>query len=103
MPLVAPSTPRKMLPPPMTSEVCAPLWAISFTSVAMRVSVLGSMPYLPSPMSASPDSLRRMRLYAMAPKLLDDGAPLVEARQQALRLRRVVVLVAGLDGRGDLH
>src|SRR6266568_3901837 len=63
MPSVAPETPRKMLPPPMVSATSTPISTTSFTSCAMAVSVFGEMPYLPSPMSASPDSLRRMRLY----------------------------------------
>src|SRR5512140_358942 len=52
-----------MLPPPMVSAICTPRSTTSFTSWAMAVSVLGEMPYLPSPMSASPESFRRIRLY----------------------------------------
>src|SRR6218665_860202 len=62
MPSVEPATPRKMLPPPMTTASSTPACAISFSSSEMRVSVGGWMPYFPSPIRASPDSLRRMRL-----------------------------------------
>ncbi len=62
MPSVAPETPRKMFPPPMVRATSTPRSTMSFTSCAMAVSVFGEMPYLPSPMSASPESLRRMRL-----------------------------------------
>ena len=63
MPSVEPATPRKMLPPPITIAICTPASTTSFTSAAMRVSVGGWMPYFPSPIRASPESLRRMRLY----------------------------------------
>ena len=44
---------------PPARRVC---W-ISSTSLAMRLSTSGSMPYSVVPISASPDSLTRMRLY----------------------------------------
>ena len=59
----APETPRKMLPPPIVSATSTPRSTTSFTSWAMAASVGGEMPYFASPMSASPESLRRMRLY----------------------------------------
>src|SRR5438132_2299208 len=62
MPSVLAETPRKMLPPPMTMPTSTPSSMTSRTSWAICCSVLGEMPYFPSPISASPDSLRRMRL-----------------------------------------
>src|SRR5678816_4431260 len=63
MPAVEAETPRKMFPPPITTATCTPAFTTSPISWAMRTSVGGWMPYLPSPMSASPESLRRMRRY----------------------------------------
>ena len=51
-----------MFPPPMVSATSTPSSTQSFTSWAMATSVFGEMPYFPSPISASPESLRRMRL-----------------------------------------
>src|SRR6266481_1330520 len=51
-----------MLPPPITMPTWTPISTRSRTSWAICSSVLGEMPYLPSPISASPLSLRRMRL-----------------------------------------
>src|SRR5437763_17181348 len=62
MPSVEAETPRKMLPPPMTMPTSTPSSMTSFTSPAICCKVLGEMPYFPSPISASPLSLRRMRL-----------------------------------------
>src|SRR5471030_925094 len=62
MPSVEAETPRKMLPPPLSLHDALPISMTSFTSPAICCSVLGEMPYLPSPISASPLSLRRMRL-----------------------------------------
>src|ERR1700760_3295559 len=62
MPSVEAETPRKMLPPPMTMPTSTPSSMTSFTSEAICCNVLGAMPYLPSPISASPLSLRRMCL-----------------------------------------
>ena len=62
MPSVAPETPRKMFPPPIVRATSIPISTASFTSWAMDAIVFGEMPYLLSPMSASPESLRRMRL-----------------------------------------
>src|SRR5437764_6723939 len=51
-----------MFPPPMTIPTSTPISTISWISWAICCSVLGEMPYLPSPIRASPLSLRRMRL-----------------------------------------
>src|SRR6185369_15014288 len=63
MPAVEAETPRKMFPPPITTATCTPAFTTSPISVAVGTSVGGWMPYFPSPMRASPESLRRMRRY----------------------------------------
>ena len=63
MPAVEAETPRKMLPPPITTAICTPAFTTSPISEAMRTRVGGWMPYFPSAIRASPDSLRRMRRY----------------------------------------
>src|SRR3954466_4487398 len=60
-----------MFPPPMTMPTCTPISMRSRTSWAICCSVLGEMPYLPSPISASPLSFKRTRLNLGA---LDLGA-----------------------------
>src|ERR1051326_2136801 len=70
MPSVAAVTPRKILPPPMTIAISTPRRCTSAISSAMAASVSASMPVRRPPMSASPESLRRMRLY------LGSGMPL---------------------------
>ncbi len=63
MPRALAARPRKMLPPPMTiGGLDAEAPGFSRLSWAMRVATAGSMPYGWSPIRASPDSLRRMRL-----------------------------------------
>src|SRR5437879_4464728 len=62
MPCADAASPRKMLPPPMTTATSTPRARTSATSEAMFSSVAGSMPKPPAPMSASPDSLSRIRL-----------------------------------------
>ena len=64
MPAAPCETPRKMLPPPMTIATCTPSSATSFTSRTMRSTVSRLIPKASAPMSASPDSLSRMRGYA---------------------------------------
>src|SRR5437588_4756001 len=60
-----------MLPPPMTCPTSTPRITTSWISRAICWRILGAMPYLPSPISASPLSLRRMRLNRGG---LDEGA-----------------------------
>src|SRR6188768_3898026 len=64
MPAAPGATPRKMLPPPMTMAICTPARRTSPISATILSIVSRSMPYCDSPMSASPDSLTRMRPYA---------------------------------------
>src|SRR5260221_71007 len=52
-----------MFPPPMTMAISTPSCWISLTSLAIWAVTAGSIPYCFSPMRASPDSLRRTRLY----------------------------------------
>src|SRR5215470_7607813 len=52
-----------MFPPPMTTATWTPSFTTSPISAAMRSRVGGWIPYFPSPMRASPESLRRMRRY----------------------------------------
>src|SRR5713101_4554480 len=69
MPAVPGDTPRKMLPPPITTPISTPrrdTWAISAT-IASMVGRL--MPKGSSPIRASPESLSRMRLYFGVTKL----------------------------------
>src|SRR5262249_30709814 len=55
--------PRNRLPPPTTIEHCTPSECTSLISPAIRLIVSGSTPYSCSPISASPDSLSRIRWY----------------------------------------
>src|SRR4029450_7890031 len=64
MPFALAATPRKILPPPITTPTSTPRARISAISAGMLEVTLGSMPNCCSPMSASPDSFRRMRLYS---------------------------------------
>src|SRR5437762_11559105 len=64
MPAAPGATPRKMLPPPMTTAICTPSRTTSAISATMRSIVSRLMPYASSPVSASPDSLSKMRRYA---------------------------------------
>src|SRR5688500_13704804 len=51
-----------MLPPPTTRQRSWPAFLASAISPARRAAASGSMPNACSPISASPDSFRRMRL-----------------------------------------
>src|SRR3954468_19560382 len=64
MPRADSDTPRKMLPPPTTTATSTPRRAVSAISPATWVRTSGLMPYPWLPISASPEILRRMRLYA---------------------------------------
>src|SRR5438876_5771046 len=64
MPAAPGATPRKILPPPITTATCTPSRTISPISATMRSITSRLMPYGSPPMSASPDSLSRTRLYA---------------------------------------
>src|SRR6516162_8883050 len=57
-------TPRKMFPPPTTTATSTPSRAVSAISPATWVRTSGLIPYPWCPISASPEILRRMRLYA---------------------------------------
>src|ERR1700744_6581295 len=63
MPLAAPARPRKMFPPPMTMQISVPAFAASFTSAAMRSTVLVSMPNGSEPIRASPEAFNSTRRY----------------------------------------
>src|SRR3954454_20823097 len=67
IPSVAAVTPRKMLPPPMTMAISTPIFCTPQISSAMSERVPGSMPVRRSLMSASPERLRRTRLYLGRP------------------------------------
>jgi len=64
MPTEPPATPRKMFPPPITTATCTPMFTTSATSSTMRTMVARLMPKASSPISASPDSFNKMRLWA---------------------------------------
>src|SRR5690349_24086957 len=57
------ATPRKMLPPPITVAISTPMRDTCAISATIDSMVCRLMPYASSPIRASPDSLRRMRLY----------------------------------------
>src|SRR6185437_12534638 len=63
MPAAPGATPRKMLPPPMTTPISTPRRDTCATSATMFSIVWRLMPNGSSPIRASPDSLRRIRLY----------------------------------------
>ena len=64
MPTEPPATPRKMLPPPMTTATCTPIFTTSATSPTIRTMVARLMPNASSPIRDSPDSFNKMRLWA---------------------------------------
>ena len=81
-PLAEIATPRKRLPPPMTTAISVPARATSAISPAKRVSAVSSMPNGRLPSSASPESLRRTRLGLglggmtdLAPSAANGAAP----------------------------
>src|SRR5918912_2507639 len=61
---VAAVRPRKMLPAPCTTATSTPRSCTPLIWAAIASTRAGSVPYSRSPMSASPDSLRRMRSKA---------------------------------------
>src|SRR2546421_12026680 len=63
MPAAPGARPRKMLPPPITTPISTPRRATCATSATMPSMVCRLMPKASSPISASPESLSRMRLY----------------------------------------
>src|SRR5579871_652945 len=63
MPFELAATPRKMLPPPITSAISTPRPCTSMSSSAICDSVPGSMACSVEPIKASPESLSRMRRY----------------------------------------
>src|SRR5262245_59613257 len=63
MPAAPSATPRKMLPPPITAPISTPSEATVATSSTIISIVWRLMPNGSSPISASPESLSRTRLY----------------------------------------
>src|SRR5476651_2044673 len=63
MPFAAPEIPRKILPPPITMQICVPARTAGSTSAAIRSTVPTSMPYDWSPINASPETFRSTRRY----------------------------------------
>src|SRR5258706_912364 len=63
MPAATGGTPRKILPPPITTPISTPCFCTPAISATMPSMVARLMPYAPSPIKASPESLSRMRLY----------------------------------------
>src|SRR5215831_1896203 len=85
--------PRTMLPPPMTRPTLTPMSATSFTPSQNLLTRSKSKTSPLSPASASPDSLRRTRLYATA--VVATGGLLLahlEAREPTHRQRRPAFL-----------
>src|SRR5436190_18669232 len=63
MPAVPGETPRKMLPPPITTPISTPRRETCAISVTIPSMVCLLTPKGSSPIRASPDSLRRILLY----------------------------------------
>src|SRR5580700_6560840 len=61
--MAAAATPRKKFPPPTTRPIWTPVPATSAISAARLFTRSGSTPKAPPPASASPLSLRTMRVY----------------------------------------
>src|SRR5690606_39190205 len=61
-----------MLPPPITMANSTPSAATSATSSVMRRMVVRLMPKASSPISASPESFRRTRLYDLVVVMSED-------------------------------
>ena len=62
-PLLAPLSPRKMFPPPMTIPICTPNSWISLICAAYSARRFSSIPYCFSPIRLSPLSFNKIRLY----------------------------------------
>src|SRR5438552_513138 len=88
-----------MLPPPTTTATSTPSLAVWAISLATCVRTSGLMPYPCCPISASPEILRRTRLYAglaiaatLAPRRVVGNRPgpglAVDERAPTLGLRR---------------
>src|SRR5262245_18529053 len=67
MPRAAPATPRKMLPAPTTIATCTPRPRAARTCRAIAPMRTGSMPYVRSPRSASPESFSTTRWNRASP------------------------------------
>src|SRR5882672_2264436 len=63
MPAVPSDTPRKILPPPITTPISTPRRETCAISATIASMVCLLTPKESSPISASPDSLRRILLY----------------------------------------
>src|SRR5690554_327652 len=63
IPLLAPATPLKMFPPPITMATSTPKSTTFFISPAYSAKRTGSIPYWLSPISASPLNFRSILLY----------------------------------------
>ena len=63
MPVELAAMPRKMLPPPSTIAISTPRPCTSTSSSAIWERVAESMAFWVEPISASPESLSRMRRY----------------------------------------
>src|SRR4051794_6559552 len=63
MPAAPGATPRKMFPPPITTPISTPMRATCAISPTIVSIVLRLIPNASSPIRASPESLRRIRLY----------------------------------------
>src|ERR1700722_13234307 len=95
IPLSAPWSPRKKLPPPTTTATCTPSSAAALRSPAMRCRVGACRPCVSGPISASPDSLTTTRLnngcgaFDMEPLLEPSIAPPAAARRPVQPLRAI--------------
>src|SRR3954464_3169662 len=63
MPAAPGATPRKMFPPPITTPISTPMRATCAISPTIVSIVLRLIPNASSPIRASPESFRRIRLY----------------------------------------
>src|SRR5919109_1019098 len=105
---VAAVRPRKMLPAPCTTATSTPRSCTPLICAAIASTRAGSVPYSRSPMSASPESLRRMRSKAGACTLLgsdreageaaDDDVLTGRARERGAELLdRLALVLVGVD------
>src|SRR5881227_1894523 len=101
MPAAPGATPRKMLPPPMTMPISTPRRETWATSVTIASIVCRLIPYGSSPIRASPDSLRRIRLYLGVNSRRQFGAWLMEIFVDALAHHQECIAVHARFFRGE--
>src|SRR5579863_441357 len=87
MPLSAPSSPRKKLPPPTTTATCTPSLAAALRSPARRRMVGACRPWESGPIRASPESLTTTRLNSGCGAFAMTAPPVNRAARRRAILR----------------